>query len=584
MRQFCLPLLTISLSFVFATKPAVSQTEAPMQLCTPLLTENCVTTPQWLKKPVLDSHGAADSKTVGVVGLNFVVSADGSAHDMEIVKSSDDKLKEDVIASFQKWKFAPATFQGRPAAVKMRATVQFLATGGGIVYLGPWRASWTDTAELQKLFDDANQAYGRRDYQKAVALSRQLLDLEPLFKRIRLVLGSSLLELQQYDDAEAALKEEIKLDPKSSYAYTRLGVAYQRRSKYDEAIAQYKKQIEVTPDAYGPHADLGVLLCARKRCSEAMPELEKSLALSPGQSSVTLAQGKCDIDLGNTAKGISEMEQAASQAASSGTWDEAAYRLAERNVELDKALAWVEKAIAIRSVFLRDISLDHVTPAQMKEVNATASYWDTLGWIYFRMGKNDQALRYVDAAWRMHPTPTKGDHLGQIYEKLGRQQDAVNAYAMAVASADLSKRGVSSPEDLAEAKGRLTQLSESEVDIAPLIQRGQTALEALSSNTVENLAHHAGSADFILKVVGNQISDVHQVTGDASFASFSDALRKAPLAQVSVPEGSGLEILRRGSLNCKAEAGECQFVLLSTDEAVNVATQESDAAKARTLN
>jgi hypothetical protein len=81
----------------------------------------------------------------------------------------------------------------------------------------------------------------------------------------------------------------------------------------------------------------------------------------------------------------------------------------------------------------------------------------------------------------MHPTPTKGEHLGQIYEKLGRREDAIHTYAMAVAAADLSKRGASSPEDLAEARGRLTQIAGQGADVAVLVERGRAALEALCS-------------------------------------------------------------------------------------------------------
>jgi tetratricopeptide (TPR) repeat protein len=293
-----------------------------------------------------------------------------------------------------------------------------------------------------------------------------------------------------------------------------------------------------------------------------------------------LAQGECDIDLGNIAKGISEMEQASNLSASSDFWNLAAYRLAEQNVELDKAQKWAGTAIAIKSAFLRDLSLDHATPTQMRLVNSIASYWDTLGWVYFRMGKDDRAFSYVDAAWRMHPTSTKGNHLGQIYEKRGWREDAIRTYAMAVAAADLSKRGASSPEDLTEAMGRLTQIAGQGTDVATLIEEGHAALEALGSVSVENPQKRTGSADFILKVVGDKITDVRQVSGEASFAQFSEALRKSPLA-VHVPEESGVDILRRGTLSCNAEAGKCHFMLLRTEEALHLATQEADAAKTR---
>ena len=562
----------------------MAQTETPVQLCSPISTGTCASLPHWLKPSGMKfSRRSTGTQAEEVVGLSLVVGADGSVRDVEVAKSSGDELTQEVVASAKSWKFQPGTFQGRAVAVQMRVIVQFHASGDPSINFAPWRASWTTGADLQKLFDEAYQADARHDYEKAITLSRQLIALEPLYRRIRLTLGQALVELQEYNEAEAVIQEEIKLDPKSPFAYNMLGQAYQRHRKYDEAISQFRKQIEVTPEAFNPHANLGVLLASRKRCSEAMPELEKALELSPGQARALLAEGECDVDAGDTAKGVSEMEQAANQAASSASWNQAAYRLAERNVELDKARKWAEKAITIEATYLRDLSLDHATPTQMRLVNTVANYWDTLGWVYFRMGNDGEALRYVDAAWRMHSTPTKGDHLGQIYEKLGRREDAIGTYAMALAAADLSKRGASSPEDLAEALDRLTQLSGQGADLHALIERGHSALEALSSIPIGNPAKHIGSADFTLRVVGNKIMDVRQVAGDASFAAFSETLRKSPLS-VHVPEESGLEILRRGTLSCKLEGDDCHFVLLTTEDAVDIATKEEDAAKRRTTD
>jgi tetratricopeptide (TPR) repeat protein len=572
------------LFFTVAANAATAQPEAPMQLCSPISAEDCATPPHWLKQPKMTlSALPAGSESEAVIGLNLVIGANGSVQNVESSNSTDDTRKQQVISSAWDWKFAPATFQGRAVPVEVRVIVQVPPTGSARLMLGPWRASWATAADLQRIFDDASQAFGRSDYREAVARSRQLIAMEPLFRRIRLILGESLVDLQEYDQAEAILQEEIKLDPKSPFAYNTLGWAYQRHGKYGEAITQYKKQIEVTPEAFTPLANLGVQLCARKRCGEAMPELEKALELSPGQARILLAQGKCDVDLGNTAKGIAEMEQAANKANSSSYWNEAAYRLTEQNVELDRAQKWSERAISIESAFLRDLSLDHVTPTQMKLVNATSNYWDTLGWVYFRMGKDDRALSYVDAAWRMHPTPTKGDHLGQIYEKLGRSEDAIHAYAMAVAATDLSMRGESSPEDLAEARERLTRIASPGADVADLIARGRAALASLNSISVENAAKRTGEADFTMKIVGGKIVEVQEFKGDASFAPFSEILRKSSLP-VLVPEGSGLEILRRGTLSCKTETSECNFTLLTTQQALDLATKEDGGSSESASN
>ncbi len=66
-----------------------------------------------------------------------------------------------------------------------------------------------------------------------------------------------------------------------------------------------------------------------------------------------------------------------------------------------------------------------------------AQYWDTRGWIYFLRSDTPSALAYIEAAWPLlYFVPAVGNHLGQIYEKAGRREDAIRAYAMAVAAAE----------------------------------------------------------------------------------------------------------------------------------------------------
>jgi hypothetical protein len=151
---------------------------------------------------------------------------------------------------------------------------------------------------------------------------------------------------------------------------------------------------------------------------------------------------------------------------------------------------------------------------------------------------------------------------------------------MAVAAADLSKRGASSPEDLADARGRLTKMAGQGADVASLIERGRADLETLRSVVVEKPKGASGSANFIMKIVGDKIVDARQLSGDSSFGPFSDTLRKSGVL-VHIPKESGIEILRRGILSCKADANECRFVLLGTEDAVDIATQEADAAKTK---
>ncbi len=59
--------------------------------------------------------------------------------------------------------------------------------------------------------------------------------------------------------------------------------------------------------------------------------------------------------------------------------------------------------------------------------------WDTKGWIAFKRGDLDMAEQYINAAWQASGSGTIGEHLGEIYEKQGKREQAIRAYLCALA-------------------------------------------------------------------------------------------------------------------------------------------------------
>ena len=83
-----------------------------------------------------------------------------------------------------------------------------------------------------------------------------------------------------------------------------------------------------------------------------------------------------------------------------------AYALAEDGRELEKALRLVRRAIAIKS--------------------NVGAYHDTHGWVLYKLGRYDEALRELRLAVQTAPdTPDLRYHLAAVYAKLGRKDDAL---------------------------------------------------------------------------------------------------------------------------------------------------------------
>lgn len=90
------------------------------------------------------------------------------------------------------------------------------------------------------------------------------------------------------------------------------------------------------------------------------------------------------------------------------------YMLADRGNKLEEALTLIKKAVDLEP--------------------ANGAYLDSLGWAYFRLGKFDQAEEeLVKASQRIGSDPTVQDHLGDLYQRMGRLKLAAVHWERALA-------------------------------------------------------------------------------------------------------------------------------------------------------
>ena len=90
-----------------------------------------------------------------------------------------------------------------------------------------------------------------------------------------------------------------------------------------------------------------------------------------------------------------------------------AYSLVERGIELEKALELASKAIKI-------------------EPN-NASYLDTIGWIYYKKNNFKKAQYYIETSLTLNnDNSVVLEHLGDIMMKIDKISDAMNFYRRAL--------------------------------------------------------------------------------------------------------------------------------------------------------
>ncbi len=117
-----------------------------------------------------------------------------------------------------------------------------------------------------------------------------------------------------------------------------------------------------------------------------------------------------------------------------GAQNDLGYLWADQNKHLNRALAMIQKAVAAEP--------------------ANYAYRDSLGWIYFRLGRNDEAIAELKKAINdKEPDGSVLDHLAEVYKKTGQVEKARESWQKALAI--LSKEG--DAEKIEEVKKKLNQ-------------------------------------------------------------------------------------------------------------------------------
>ena len=115
------------------------------------------------------------------------------------------------------------------------------------------------------------------------------------------------------------------------------------------------------------------------------------------------------------------------------------YMLADRSIRLDEAISLIKRAVA--------------------EEPANGAYLDSLGWAYYKENHLAEAEEYLEkAADRSRHDPTILDHLGDVYAKLGRAQQAADLWERAQTEWQHSVPADYEPEKVSQLDQKLKNL------------------------------------------------------------------------------------------------------------------------------
>ena len=246
--------------------------------------------------------------------------------------------------------------------------------------------------EMLKLGEEENRrahvlivdAYrAARDLPQAMEESRKALSLYPQERRIRVTHALLLGEKGDTEEAVKLLREMLTGTPADREIYLDLAQVYERGRRFAEA----ETAARAAENLGGQPADkemawflLGAIFERQKKYDLAESEFQRVLAVNPRNAPVLNYYG---------------------------------YMLADLGTRLDEATALVKRALV--------------------EEPYNGAYLDSLGWAYFkqdRLADAEQLLR--KAVERNSHDPTIRDHLGDLYYKLGRSEQAAAEWERAL--------------------------------------------------------------------------------------------------------------------------------------------------------
>ena len=425
-----------------------------------------------------------------------------------------------------------------------------------------------DSVKTEDLIQAAQAAANNENFVVAEQLLKRALEKEPKHKTLRRNLGYVLSEQRKYPEAIEVLKEQTKINPFEDYAYNLLGRIYWQQQDYENGESSFRKQIEVTPLDQWAHANLGQMLVDWRKYKEAVPELEQAISLTPEREMLHVSLGRAYLNLGEDDKSIKEFEEALKLERSPIVLNDIAYYLALKGVQLDKALQYAESAVTSVANSLRNVEASNLTIDDLHNVASLASYWDTLGWVYYQKGDLDAAEKYVKAAWLLQQHSEVGHHVGAIAEKRGNKADAIRMYA----------QGAVADRVVPEARESLLKLTSADA-IEKLLTTAKGELpvydQLVLAAAAPALAPDAKTpveAEFYLVFTPDasrnaQVAEVKFVKGADSLKSLASQLKTLKY-QLVFPDASPTKIVRRGTLSC-TKAG-CTFTFINPDVITSV--------------
>lgn len=358
----------------------------------------------------------------------------------------------------------------------------------------------------------------KRDFAKAREASDKARALDPNSIEIRYNEVNLLEGEGRTADAIAAMKDILATTAKKIYnpaergnraaLLERLGFMYRSNEQFGPAVETFRQLAEVDPDL-GARASAQIIETYRVAHDYKRAEQEAAAAVAkyPTDRMLRTVQASLFADLGRTDAAVAEINKALAEKKDRETYLTLAqvYEKAKRYQDMARAIDEAEQLSQSKDeketvYFLRGAMYEKLKQydkaeqefrrvLEMNPDNASAmnylgymfadrnerlpealqliqgaldrepgngAYLDSLGWVFFRMGKLDEAEQNLKLALeKISKDPTIHDHLGDVYARQGKLKEAVGQWEMSLKAYESAPPSESEPSEVAKVHRKL---------------------------------------------------------------------------------------------------------------------------------
>jgi len=286
------------------------------------------------------------------------------------------------------------------------------------------------------------------DLDAALKNYRFLLETAAAFDdAIALRIGLIHFQQENFSDAEAMFQTIIEHDPSDQRALFYLGYTFEKTGKPEEAARAFSS---ITPESdLFPQSriELALMHTRSGETDESLQILQGAIAIRPEDTSLYHALAVVHAERQDFPAAIAAVTHALER--DSGNEQLLYYlgHLYEKAGMFDKSIAAMRAVLAINGnnadalnfigyVYAeRGIRLREARTLIKKALDAKPDdgyILDSLGWVYFRMGRYRKALKHLERAHRLVPDDaTIAEHLGDAMRRLDRIDGALELYRRA---------------------------------------------------------------------------------------------------------------------------------------------------------